>query len=262
MRLFRLYWIPDGVDATRGAYVRERYEDLVRILALESVRNRVLLVGEDLGTVEPHVRETLRRFGILSYRLFYFERTGSGDFIPFHQYPLQALVSSTTHDLPTLAGFWSGEDIKTRFAAGMLDQAAFQQQLAARDRDRQRILDLLLQAGLLPASYPRSAADIPELTGELHNAIIGFLAASPSQLLLVNQEDLTKEIYQQNLPSTTWQYPNWSRKTKFTVEELLSEKSAKDFAAMFRNWLVRTGRTNQAARSTLDSTEQPTKEAV
>ena len=108
MRLFRLYWIPDGSDATQGAYVREQSEDFVRILALESVRNQVVVVGEDLGTVEPAVRETLARFGILSYRLFYFEKNEKGEFRRYEEYPRQALVSSTTHDLPTLAGFWVG----------------------------------------------------------------------------------------------------------------------------------------------------------
>src|SRR5205814_9970352 len=102
MRLFRLYWIPEGHDATRGAYVRDRAEDLVRILALESVRNQAVIIGEDLGTVEPKVRETLARFGILSYRLLYFERRDGGFKLP-REYPEQALASSTTHDLPTVA---------------------------------------------------------------------------------------------------------------------------------------------------------------
>ena len=92
----------------------------------------------------------------------------------------------------------------------------------------------------------RAAADVPELTGELHNAVIGFLASTPSKLMLVNQEDLTKEIHQQNLPGTTWQYPNWSRKMRFSVEELSTERAALDFTTMFRNWLVRTGRVTAA----------------
>ena len=77
MRFFRLFWIPEGKDATEGAYVLDYAEDLVRILALESVRNQVIVIGEDLGTVEPYIRETLRKFGVLSYRLLYFEKTGS-----------------------------------------------------------------------------------------------------------------------------------------------------------------------------------------
>jgi len=208
MRFFRLYWIPDAVDATRGAYVRDRHEDLIRILALESVRRKVVVVGEDLGTVEPLVRETLNRFGILSYRLFYFERRESGDFRPFDEYPESALVSATTHDLPTLAGFWINTDIEARHRVGLMDESGYWFQLAGRARDKQMMLELLARLGLLPAEYPFNAADVPEFTGELHNAIIGFLASTPSKLMLVNQEDLTKEVAQQNLPGTTWQYPN------------------------------------------------------
>jgi 4-alpha-glucanotransferase len=107
------------------------------------------------------------------------------------------------------------------------------------------MLDRLHASGLLPDSVPRVAAEIPELTGELHNAVIGFLASAPSRLLVVNQEDLTKELQQQNLPGTTWQYPNWGRKMRFTVEELRTEKVAQDFSLMFRHWMERTGRLEQ-----------------
>jgi 4-alpha-glucanotransferase len=246
MRFFRLFWIPQGVDATAGAYVRENHDDLIRILALESVRQQVVIVGEDLGTVEPFVRETLDRFGILSYRLFYFEKRPDGKFKTYGEYPERALVSSTTHDLPTLAGFWIGEDIEARHRAGMFpDDAMYRRQVEERAVEKQKVLDLLHSLELLPAYVPTAAALVPEMTGELHNAVIGFLALTPSQLLAVNQEDLTKEIAQQNLPATTWQYPNWSRKMKFTLEELRSDPVARDFVAMFRNWLVRTGRVNR-----------------
>lgn len=249
MRFFRLYWIPDGADATGGAYVRDRYEDLIRILALESVRHRIVVIGEDLGTVEPSVRETLARFGILSYRLFYFERNERGDFRGFAEYPGQALVSSTTHDLPTLAGFWTNADIEARKHAGIFpDEQTYYAQVARRAVEKQQMLNLLFSHGLLPEDFPRNAADIPDLSGELHNAIIGFLALTPSRLMVANQEDLTKETEQQNLPGTTWQHPNWSRKMRFSVEELRSEKMPRDFVAMFRNWLERTGRTNRRIR--------------
>jgi len=244
MRLFRLYWIPDGSDATQGAYVRERSEDFVRVLALESVRNQVVVVGEDLGTVEPAVRETLSRFGILSYRLFYFEKNPAGGFRRYDEYPAQALVSSTTHDLPTLAGYWVSADIEARRGAGILDEEGWRSQMAQRASEKQKMLDALFAQNLMPPHLPRDAAAYPEMTGDLHNAVVGFLALTPSQLLAINQEDLTKELAQQNLPGTTWQYPNWSRKMRFTLEELRSNSEARGFTAMFRNWIVASGRKN------------------
>ncbi len=245
MRLFRLFWIPDGVPARDGAYVRELNLDYVRILALESVRNRVMVIGEDLGTVEPFIRETLERFGILSYRLFYFEKNERGEFRRNDEYPVQALVSSTTHDLPTLAGFWTGADIEARRAANLIDEAAWRAQFEGREREKQKMIDILFGLGLMPQHLPRDARAYTELTGELHNAIVGFLAMTPSQLLVINQEDLTKEISQQNLPGSTWQYPNWGRKMRFTIEELRGDPETRGYTAMFRDWIERSGRRNQ-----------------
>jgi 4-alpha-glucanotransferase len=241
MRLFRLYWIPQGHDAAHGAYVRDHAEDLVRILALESVRNNAVIVGEDLGTVEPEVRDKLARFGILSYRLLYFERLDGAFKLP-REYPSQALASSTTHDLATITGFWTGADIDARLHAGTIDRAAFDAQQRDRVRDKQLLLEALLAADLLPAGYETSADRIPALTGELHYAIMGFLAQTPSVLWLVNQEDMTKEPDQQNLPGTTAQYPNWSRKMRWSIEDLTSLSEARDCAAMVAYWIEKTGR--------------------
>jgi 4-alpha-glucanotransferase len=247
MRLFRLFWIPDGNDATGGAYVRELSEDFVRILALESVRHQVVVIGEDLGTVEPAVRETLARFGMLSYRLFYFEKNSKGEFRKHEEYPRQALVSSTTHDLPTLAGFWVGADIAARRDAGTIGEKEFLEQTRHRAGEKQKMLDLLFAQSLLGDGLPRTADAYPELTGPLHNAVVGFLALTPSQLLAINQEDLTKELAQQNLPGTTWQYPNWGRKMRYTVEQLFSDPEALGYADMLRNWVIQSGRGVKAA---------------
>jgi 4-alpha-glucanotransferase len=241
MRLFRLYWIPEGHDAAHGAYVRELALDLVRILALESVRHGAVIVGEDLGTVEPEVREILAGFGILSYRLLYFERT-DGRFKSPGEYPAQALAASTTHDLATIAGFWTSNDIEARLHAGTIDQAAFEGQKRDRARDKQNLLDALFAAGLLPPGYARHADEIPELTGELHYAIIGFLAKTPSVLWLINQEDMTKEPAQQNLPGTTSEYPNWSRKMNWSLKDLNDLPVARDCASMVRQWIDTTDR--------------------
>jgi 4-alpha-glucanotransferase len=245
MRFFHLFWIPDKLHAKNGLYVQDRHEDLVRILALESVRNQAIIVGEDLGTVADEIRETLARFGILSYRLFYFERWQDGTFKMPHEYPKGALVSISTHDLPTVAGFWDNRDIEARRAAGVFsDEAGYRAQLEDRIREKQKILDVLFRAGLLPDHHPRNAAEIPELTGELHNAIVGFLAKTPSSLMVLAEEDLMKQEDQQNLPGTTEQYPNWRHKTRFTVEELKHNQLARDFTGMYREWLARTGRQN------------------
>ncbi len=246
MRFFRLFWIPDTLDASRGVYVRDRSEDLLRILALESVRNQVMIIGEDLGTVGDDVREALHRFGILSYRLFYFERYPDGRFKMPWEYPKQALVSSSTHDLPTLAGFWENRDIEARRAAGVLgDEGAYRSQIESRAVEKQRMVDTLHHAGLLPPGYCRNALEIPNLTGEMHNAIVGFLASTPSALMVLSEEDLVKQEDQQNLPGTTAEYPNWRHKTRFTVEELLQGSRAGGYVDMYRGWLERTGRLNR-----------------
>lgn len=243
MRLFRLFWIPEGKDPAEGTYVRDRHEDLLRILALESVRNRIVLVGEDLGTVEPEVRRALDRFSILGYRVFYFEKDAQGEFRPPEQYPVRVLVSSTTHDLPTLAGFWTGRDIEARRAAGIFpDEETYRRALEERRQDKQRMLGRLRSLGLLPPHVPASADQIPELTGELHNAVIGFLTLTPSLLLAINQEDLTKDPEQQNLPGTVVQYPNWRHKMRYSLEELESSPEVAGFVSMLRHWLERTGR--------------------
>ncbi len=144
--------------------------------------------------------------------------------------------------MPTLAGFWVSADIEARRKAGLLDEAAWRSQMETRASEKQKMLDTLFHCGLLKPEMPRSAASYPELTGDLHNAIIGFLALTPSRLLAINEEDLTKEVAQQNLPGTTWQYPNWGRKMRFTLEELTSHPEARAYTEMVRNWIDRSGR--------------------
>src|SRR5207245_8440931 len=108
MRFFRLYWIPDGMHARDGAYVRDNADDLLGILALESVRGNFVVIGEDLGTVTDDVRQALAEAGILSYRLFWFERNPDGSFRRPEEYPAQSVVCTSTRDLPALAGLASG----------------------------------------------------------------------------------------------------------------------------------------------------------
>jgi 4-alpha-glucanotransferase len=220
MRFFRLFWIPDALTAAQGAYVRDYAEDLTSILALESVRGGFVVIGEDLGTVEWSVRNKLGELGILGYRLLWFEKNPDGSFRLPQEYPQQAAVSTTTHDLPTLAGFAQGRDIEARRAAGLVDEAGYQQQWASRRDELGRLYDALQRAGF---------ADDP----------VGFVLATPCALAIVNQEDLTGETEQQNLPASTWQHPNWRRKMKVAVEDLGS------FAEDLRRRLERAGRLPQ-----------------
>ncbi|MBZ5635330.1 MAG: 4-alpha-glucanotransferase [Acidobacteriia bacterium] len=201
MRFFRLFWIPDGLTAAQGVYVKDYADDLLGILALESVRGGFIVIGEDLGTVEWSVRHKLAAMGILGYRLLWFEKNPDGSFRPPQEYPAQAAVSTTTHDLPTIAGFVEGRDIEARRAAGLVDQAGYETQWAARRDELGRLEDVLRRAGF---------------SGDP----LGFVLATPCALSIVNQEDLTGETQQQNLPASTWQHPNWRRKMRVTVEEL------------------------------------------
>lgn len=241
MRLFRLFWIPGGMEAHQGTYVQDNAYDLMRILALESVRSQSVIIGEDLGTVTDYIRDTLAEFRILSYRLFYFEKNPDYTFKHSQSYPAQALVASTTHDLPTLAGFWLNRDIEARRTAGLADDEGYRSQLADRAREKQRMLDALHYEHLLPEHYERDASKLPELNGDLHNAVIGFLMNVPSMVLLINQEDFTKETEQQNLPGSTAQYPNWQRKMRYSIEDLTTD-GVRGYSQMFRDQLARSGR--------------------
>jgi 4-alpha-glucanotransferase len=201
MRFFRLFWIPDELTAAQGVYVKDYAEDLLGILALESVRGGFIVIGEDLGTVEWSVRQKLTETGILGYRLLWFEKNPDGSFRLPPEYPTHAAVSTTTHDLATLAGFVEGRDIEARRAAGLVDQADYDHQWSARREEIGRLEDALQRAGF--AGDP-----------------LGFVLATPCALAIVNQEDLTGETQQQNLPASTWQHPNWRRKMKVALEDL------------------------------------------
>jgi 4-alpha-glucanotransferase len=201
MRFFRLFWIPDKLTAAQGAYVKDYADDLLSILALESVRGGFIVIGEDLGTVEWSVRQKLADMGILGYRLLWFEKNPDGSFRLPQEYPAHAAVSTTTHDLPTLAGFVEGRDIEARRAADLVDQTGYEQQWAARREELLRLEDALKRAGC-----PGDPLE--------------FVLATPCALAIVNQEDLTGETEQQNLPASTWQHPNWRRKMKVAVEDL------------------------------------------
>ena len=243
MRLFHLYCIPEGDLPKNGAYVFQPLHDLLRIVALESVRNKVVIIGEDLGTVPPQLRDVLAKANVLSYRLLYFEKDGQQNFILPQDYPELALVTITTHDLPTLAGFWMHADIGIREEAGLFKH--YDAVLSAsddREADKGRLVTVLKELGLLSGAYENDVDPYAEMTQEIHAAVMGFLAITPAKLLVISLEDLCKEAAQQNLPGTISEYPNWSLKTKHTVKQLRSDPEVRRFCEVFRKVVERSGR--------------------
>jgi len=220
MALLRLYWIPEGNNPDEGAYVHYPLEDLLGIVALESQRNRCLVIGEDLGTVPEAIRAALLPRGVLSCRLLYFEKSASGDFKAPSGFESRAMVMVSTHDLPTLAGFWSGADLEQRQRLGLFPEpGCYERQLIGRAEDRARLLLALQHAALLPEGMSADPIATPELTAALSLAIHRYLARTPSRLMLIQLQDLTGEKEQINLPGSGGDHPNWRRRLCFELDQ-------------------------------------------
>jgi 4-alpha-glucanotransferase len=243
MRLARLFWVPDNQPAAEGAYVRYRESELFGILALESVRNRTVIVGEDLGVVPDGFRETMAAEGLCSCRLLWFERRDDGACRTPEEYPRDAMVSITTHDLATFAGFWTGQDLLTRRAIGLFpDEPSFSRAVENRRNERRRLLELLVSRELLGPEYLASAGDPAEPDGKLHNAVVALLCSTHSRFFVLAQEDLFKVLDQQNVPGTVTERPNWVWRMPWTIEELESAPAVRDFARMYHKNIERSGR--------------------
>jgi len=225
MSLKRLYWIPSGMAARAGAYVNYPFEDLLRLVALESQRHACAVVGEDLGTVPEGFRDTMRSANVLSYRIFVFERRQDGGFVPPTEYPALAAASAATHDIATLKGFWLGGDIAWRRRLGLYpDVHAQEAEAAERRRDRYLLLEALVREGLIAEAQIGAfltGAGEPIYSTELGDAILTYLARSRARLMLVQLEDVLAEVEQANLPGTTDAHPNWCRQLSRGVEEIV-----------------------------------------
>lgn len=199
--LFRLWWIPEGRPPTEGTYVAQDYEALIGILALEAQRAGAVVVGEDLGTVQPWVRDYLIERGILGTSILWFEYDwDAGVPLPPQSWREFSLASVTTHDLPPTAGFLAGAHIALRDQLGLLTEGreSEQQKLAA-ELASWRVL--LAQLGLLEPTAVH--------TEELIDALHSFLGRTPARLLLAAVPDLAGDRRTQNQPGTANEYPNW-----------------------------------------------------
>ncbi|WP_418320709.1 4-alpha-glucanotransferase [Piscinibacter sakaiensis] len=231
--LKRLYWVPHGMGAPAGAYVAYPFEQLMGIIALESHRNRCLVVGEDLGTVPDGFREDAERRGLLSYRVLMFEREdGDGPFLPPARYPELAAAAVSTHDLPTLAGLWTSRDLDWRVRLGLYPG----EKEAANDRAyRAGLLAALVDALGLDDWHRRNGSAPPTSFTELVEAAHMYLAKAPAKLLLVQIEDLAAEVEQMNLPGTVDQHPNWRRKLQHTTAEIFGDPAVRQLADAIRS---------------------------
>jgi glycogen debranching enzyme len=220
MGLARLFLVPDGAKASAGAYVSYPLETLLAQLSLESQRASCMVVGEDLGTLPWGFRDRLDAANVLSYRVLWFERAGAGFITPPH-YPSKAMACVSTHDLPSLDGWWRGADIEEKEALGLLAPDLAAAERASRADDRRALLDALRNEGLLG----EVATDAP-FDDKIARALHAFIARTPSRLAMAQVDDLAGAGVAVNLPGTDGERPNWRRKLAPKLEELFVKPRA------------------------------------
>ena len=201
-------------------------------MALESQRRRTLIIGEDLGTVAPHIRRELKKRGIFSYRVFYFERRRDSGFLEPEDYPRQAMAAVTTHDLPTLAGFWAGRDIQIRQNLNLYPQKHLAENDArSREQDRDNLLDALARQTLLPEARPAKLAAALTCPEEVRLGVLEYLGQSAAALVEIRLEDVFGVVEQQNTPGTITEYPNWKQKIPVSLDRMREAPEPRDLAA-------------------------------
>ena len=229
--LMRLFWVPTGATTADGAFVRYPLHDLLAILALESVRENCVIIGEDLGTVPDELRAALHDYGLLSYRVLYFAKHWHGDhsFLAPHDFPTQALVTVTTHDLPTFSGYWCGRDLELREALDPFqDRDSRERERAEREADRTRLLDALGSEGLRPDTTDDPGTGRPSVA--LVAAVHRYTARSRCALMMVQMEDVLGLIEQANVPGTVHEQPNWRRRLDVPLEQWPQHRPLRELA--------------------------------
>ena len=193
--LMRAFWIPDG--ASEGAYVSHRLEALLAVIAIESVRNRCIVIGEDLGLVPAGLREALAGSGIYGLDVLQYMRRDDGGFEAGRNLRTKAIAAFSTHDTPTVAGFFAARDAEAQVGVGMIDEET----LTATRNDR-----------------ARARATLGD--GPIDAAVHRRLAQGPAEMVAIQLDDVAGVEAQQNLPGTTTEYPNWRRRVPFELDDL------------------------------------------
>lgn len=217
----RLWLIPQGSPPTEGGYLSYPLDDMLRLVALESWRHRAIVIGEDLGTVAPGFRQHLTARGILGMQVLWFEQDEGHNYLAASDWNPNAMATTSTHDLPTVAGWWAGRDIEWRSHLGLLKetQSAESEQLARR-QERAKLASTLGLLGATPTTETLDAADIP--ASQVLDACARHLAGTPAPLFLLPVEDALGLEEQANLPNTVDEHPNWRRRWASNANDLLA----------------------------------------
>ncbi|HEY4042656.1 MAG TPA: 4-alpha-glucanotransferase [Rhodopila sp.] len=221
MGLARLWLIPEGASPADGAYLNYPVSDLLRLLALESVRHNVVVIGEDLGTVPEGFHDMLEQSGIHGMRVLWFERDEQTGFVPPRGWGSTDVAMTSTHDLPTVAGWWKGIDIDIRHEYGRLGEGVDPETVRKqREKDRPRLWNAFVKERLGEGPVPE-----PDETEKVVDAAVRFIAKTEVPLSLIPLEDLLGQVEQPNLPGTSDEHPNWRRRLPVSADAILDTEA-------------------------------------
>lgn len=216
MGLMRLWLVPQGRPPSEGAYLSYPMDDLMRLLALESHRHRAIVIGEDLGTVPPEFRERCRHVGIAGMDVLWFQREGER-YLPPQRWRDDAVAMTTTHDLPTVAGWWRGADLELRRGIGTIEES----EISRRPHERTTLWQAFANAGSASGAEPSI-----DNTDPVVDAAIDYVARAPGPLAIVPLEDIMGVVEQPNLPGTIDEHPNWRRRWRLPADQMLRQPAA------------------------------------
>jgi 4-alpha-glucanotransferase len=208
MGLRRLWVLPEGAPPQDGVYLSYPFNDLVRLIALESALHQCIVIGEDLGTVPEGFRSQISAAGILGMRVLWFERDRDGRFVSPENWDVQAAALTTTHDLPTIAGWWRERDID--WAVKLRRKMRLGNARSER-RDRKRDRGLLWHA-CVQAGSARGPEPPPNQPDAAVEAAVSYVSKTPCLMAMAAAEDIVAEVEQPNFPGTISQHPNWRRR--------------------------------------------------
>ncbi|MDI3306214.1 MAG: 4-alpha-glucanotransferase [Acetobacteraceae bacterium] len=219
MGLQRLWVVPHGAGPAEGAYLRYPLDDLLRLLALESLRHRAIVIGEDLGTLPEGFHDRMDAAGILGMRVLWFEQEPDGRFRPPRNWSPMAAAMTTTHDLPTVVGWWRGRDIEWRERLSLFPKAdTATKERKRRQADRNALWTAFLESGAATGDQPG-----PEQTGPVVDAALVHVASAACRLAILPVEDALALPEQPNLPGTTEGHPNWRHRLPGNAATLLED---------------------------------------